>query len=611
MNNSRESYRETHQQPTRRNVLSIFDQTETARWFQKGTQRNLLWALTIAMVACFSFTSQAAAETRSLKLYFIHTKERAEIVYKRNGRYDQRGLNEINRFLRDWRRNEPANMDPKLLDVLWEVYRAVGGRDYIHVVSAYRSPTTNAMLRSRSSGVAKSSQHTLGKAIDFYIPGVQLSKIRAAGFKVAGGGVGYYPKSGSPFVHLDVGNVRSWPRMSRNELMALFPDGRTMHLPADGKQLPGYQQALADYKSRQRTGATVQIASASDSGSSNASASGGSGGGLLSALFGGGNRAANQPEQPAQQPARAVAQQQPAAAPAPAQTLLAALPETGIPTPFAAPRQQAVATAPSAQETTIEQLVAAAPAPVEESVGPTIANVPLPSWRPEYSAPAVQEVAVASTDSNLPISAIVPERSPGVANDAIAEMLAASAADARAGVVINHPPLPGTRPDVNEGVDVASASGEVFALAALPTPGGSSALNDKVNNLIAAAESQEDSRRAASQAQPRIAVVDHGLEANNHASGKSARPRAGEVARREPKSIPMPAAPEMTKWAFKRDVNVNNAGGTAEPSDAYNVVWSAPKTVYTAGFQQEAEVDPNRFSGKAVTFLSVARFATN
>ena len=607
MINSRESYRETHQQPTRRNVLSIFDQTETARWFQQGTQRNLLWALTIAIVACFSFTSQAAAETRSLKLYFIHTKERAEIVYKRNGRYDQRGLNEINRFLRDWRRNEPTKMDPKLLDALWEVYRAAGGRDYIHVVSAYRSPTTNAMLRSRSSGVAKSSQHTLGKAIDFYIPGVKLSKIRAAGFKVAAGGVGYYPKSGSPFVHLDVGNVRSWPRMNRNELMALFPDGRTMHLPADGKALPGYQQALADYKSRQRTGATVQIASASDSSSSNASASGGSGGGLLSALFGGGNRAANQPEQ---QPSRAVAQQQPAQAPA--QTVLAALPETGIPTPFAAPRQQAIATAPSAQETTIEQLVAAAPAPVEESVGPTIANVPLPSWRPEYSAPAVQEVAVATAESNLPISAIVPENNPGVATDAIAEMLAASAADARAGVVINHPPLPGARPDVNEGVDVASTGGGVFALAALPTPGGSSATrNDKVNDLIAAAESQEDSRRAASQAQPRIAVVDHGLEANSHANGKSARPRAGEIARREPKSIPMPAAPEMTRWAFKRDVNVTNAGGTAEPADAYNIVWSAPKTVYTTGFQHDADVNPNRFSGKAVTFLSVARFATN
>jgi uncharacterized protein YcbK (DUF882 family) len=93
----------------------------------------------------------ASAETRTLRLYFIHTKERAEITYKRNGRYIKSGLTEVNRMLRDWRRNEPTNMDPRLLDLLWEVYRASGSRDYVHVVSAYRSPATNAMLRSRSS----------------------------------------------------------------------------------------------------------------------------------------------------------------------------------------------------------------------------------------------------------------------------------------------------------------------------------------------------------------------------------------------------------------------------------------------------------------------------
>ena len=78
--------------------------------------------------------------------------EKAEITFKRNGRYDQAGLKKINMFLRDWRRNEPTKMDPRLLDLVWEVYRAVGARDYIHVVSAYRSPATNSMLRSRSQG---------------------------------------------------------------------------------------------------------------------------------------------------------------------------------------------------------------------------------------------------------------------------------------------------------------------------------------------------------------------------------------------------------------------------------------------------------------------------
>ena len=92
------------------------------------------------------------------------------------------------------------------------------------------------MLRGRSkrSGVARHSQHTLGKAIDFYIPGVPLDKLRATAMRLQGGGVGYYPTSGSPFVHLDVGNVRAWPRMTREQLVKLFPDGRTVHLPADG-----------------------------------------------------------------------------------------------------------------------------------------------------------------------------------------------------------------------------------------------------------------------------------------------------------------------------------------------------------------------------------------
>ncbi|WP_025029066.1 DUF882 domain-containing protein, partial [Nitratireductor aquibiodomus] len=234
----------------------------------------------LAVGALVAAAPAAHAETRTLKLYFIHTKERAEITYKRNGRYIQSGLKQVNRFLRDWRQNEPTNMDPKVLDLLWEVYRATGARDYIHVVSAYRSPKTNAMLRSRSNGVAKKSQHMLGKAIDFYIPGVKLASLRNAALKYEAGGVGYYPRSGSPFIHIDVGGVRHWPRMSRKQLMAVFPDGKTMHVPTDGKPLPGYKQAVAAYESRKRNGGSIQVAR--DNGG------GGNGRGLLAALFGGG-----------------------------------------------------------------------------------------------------------------------------------------------------------------------------------------------------------------------------------------------------------------------------------------------------------------------------------
>lgn len=114
--------------------------------------------------------------------------------------------------------------------------------------------------RSRSTGVAKKSQHMLGKAMDFYVPGVKLSTLRAVAMQMQVGGVGYYPTSGSPFVHLDVGNVRAWPRMSRQELARIFPDGKTMHLPADGRPLPGYNQAVANYRKRV-TSTSIEIAS--------------------------------------------------------------------------------------------------------------------------------------------------------------------------------------------------------------------------------------------------------------------------------------------------------------------------------------------------------------
>ncbi len=192
----------------------------------------------------------AAASERALYLYYTHTKETARIVFKRNGQYVQSGLSELNQFLRDWRRNEPAKMDPRLFDLVWEVYQEVGATQPVNVVSAYRSPATNAMLRETSSGVAENSQHMRGTAMDFFIPGVPLTKLRAAAMRKQVGGVGYYPTSGSPFVHLDVGSVRAWPRMTRAQLQDIFPDGRTMHLPPDGKPLSqeGYQLALAEWK---------------------------------------------------------------------------------------------------------------------------------------------------------------------------------------------------------------------------------------------------------------------------------------------------------------------------------------------------------------------------
>ncbi|WP_228130487.1 DUF882 domain-containing protein [Pseudovibrio exalbescens] len=234
--------------------------------------RSHLIAVTLACCALAVFsTADASAETRTLKLYNTHTKERADITFKRNGRYIRSGLKELNHFMRDWRRNEPTDMDPELFDLIWEVYQKANTNEYIHVVSGYRSLKTNNMLRKRSSGVAKKSQHTQGRAMDFFIPGVNVAKLRSIGLRKHIGGVGYYPRSNTPFVHMDTGSVRHWPRMTRSQLARVFPDGKTIHIPTDGKPLKGYQLALAEIKRRDSGGSRTAVASARSSGSSSGS----------------------------------------------------------------------------------------------------------------------------------------------------------------------------------------------------------------------------------------------------------------------------------------------------------------------------------------------------
>ena len=194
----------------------------------------------------------AEGDTRALTFHHVHTGETITITYKRDGRYDDAALKKLDWFMRDWRKEQTTSMDPHLFDVLWEVYREVGATQPIEVICGYRSPTTNAMLRGRSSasGVAELSEHTLGHAMDFYIPGVPLEKLREIGLRLQRGGVGFYPTSGSPFVHMDTGNIRHWPRMTYAQLSKVFPDGRTVHVPSDGRPLPRFALALADAERR-------------------------------------------------------------------------------------------------------------------------------------------------------------------------------------------------------------------------------------------------------------------------------------------------------------------------------------------------------------------------
>jgi uncharacterized protein YcbK (DUF882 family) len=192
----------------------------------------------------------ALNETRTLSFHHTHSDEDLTVTFKRDGRYDEDALKKLNHFLRDWRSQDQTVMDRHLFDILWEVYRDVDGKKPIQIISSYRSPSTNAMLRRRSSGVARFSQHMLGHAMDFYIPEVPLEQVRYAGLRLQRGGVGFYPTSGSPFVHLDTGSIRHWPRMTHDQLAKVFPDGRTVHVPTDGNPLKGYELARADIEKR-------------------------------------------------------------------------------------------------------------------------------------------------------------------------------------------------------------------------------------------------------------------------------------------------------------------------------------------------------------------------
>lgn len=233
--------------------------------------RRALGAIGFAALALtFSTTALqdviANGDTRTLSFFHTHTKETITVTFKKNGGYDRAELAKLNHFLRDWRNDKETKMNPHLFDILWEVKRDTGGKAPIQIISAYRSPETNGMLRSRSRGVAKFSQHIQGNAIDFRIPDVSIADLRAAGLRLQRGGVGFYP--GSEFVHMDTGSIRHWPRMTRDQLVRVFPDGKTVHVPSDGHPLKNYQLAAAELQRRGQFGEQprTQVASVAPDG---------------------------------------------------------------------------------------------------------------------------------------------------------------------------------------------------------------------------------------------------------------------------------------------------------------------------------------------------------
>ncbi len=146
---------------------------------------------------------------RMLRLNHTHTGERLAIEYFTGGHYQHEALSEVDRFLRDFRTGAVHRIDPSLLDILHQLRSATGATEPFEVISGYRSPRTNAMLRTRGGGgVASNSLHIQGKAIDIRLPGVSLKHLRDAALDLKRGGVGYYPAS--QFVHVDTGRVRRW-----------------------------------------------------------------------------------------------------------------------------------------------------------------------------------------------------------------------------------------------------------------------------------------------------------------------------------------------------------------------------------------------------------------
>lgn len=162
----------------------------------------------LAFGALLPFESVLAASRREVTLFNTHTQEKLQMCYFRDGQFLTEACQRLNHFLRDHRTGDVHPIDPRLFDMVHAVQTHLGHRGKVEIISGYRSPATNARLNANSSGVAKHSQHMLGKALDIRLSGMDTARVRDAAIELQAGGVGYYAKS--DFVHLDTGRVRRW-----------------------------------------------------------------------------------------------------------------------------------------------------------------------------------------------------------------------------------------------------------------------------------------------------------------------------------------------------------------------------------------------------------------
>jgi uncharacterized protein YcbK (DUF882 family) len=162
------------------------------------------------MLIGFTLAPVQAHDARELAFYHTHTGRALSVAYYHDGRYDPKALAQIEDYLKDFRTGDRHAIDPGLLDVLFDIKTRTGSHAPFEVISAYRSPPTNEMLRTRAadSGVAQHSMHLQGQAIDVRLADVPLDKLRSVALHLKRGGVGFYPTS--DFVHVDTGRIRYW-----------------------------------------------------------------------------------------------------------------------------------------------------------------------------------------------------------------------------------------------------------------------------------------------------------------------------------------------------------------------------------------------------------------
>lgn len=162
----------------------------------------------LMMLIGLGVTNNVFHDQRELSFYHTHTGKALSVVYYKDGVYLPTALQNIDDFLKDFRNGERHDIDPALLDVLYDIKLKTGSHAPFEVISAYRSPETNQMLRTTTFGVAQNSMHIQGQAIDVRLRDVKLAQLRDVALHLKRGGVGFYPES--EFVHVDTGRVRHW-----------------------------------------------------------------------------------------------------------------------------------------------------------------------------------------------------------------------------------------------------------------------------------------------------------------------------------------------------------------------------------------------------------------